>query len=160
VQPPSLDDTWCALTTEVLPVEVVYSWSLRPDCGAVVQFSGTARDHSDGRDGVRLLEYEAYEEEVVPKLEAVAADARARWPSVRRVALLHRHGPIELTEAAVLVTVSSPHRADAFEAARFCIDTIKETVPIWKREHWVGGADWARPCVDEPSLASAPEARS
>jgi molybdopterin synthase catalytic subunit len=159
VQPPNLDDTWCALTTDRLPLELVYTWAVLPDCGAVVQFTGTARDHSDGRDGVQLLEYEAYAEEVVPKLEAVAASARDRWPTVRRLALLHRHGPIELTEAAVVVTVSSAHRADAFEAARFCIDTIKETVPIWKREHWEGGADWARPCTAEPSLAT-PEARS
>jgi molybdopterin synthase catalytic subunit len=149
VQGPSAADTWCRLTTEVLPLDAVYAWALRSDCGAVVQFTGTARDHSDGRAGVTLLEYEAYEEEVVPKLEAVAVAARERWSSLGRIALLHRYGPIELTEAAVVVTVSAPHRGDAFEAARFCIDTIKATVPIWKREHWDGGEDWARPCVDE-----------
>jgi molybdopterin synthase catalytic subunit len=149
VQAPSGAETWCGLTTERLPLTAAYDWALRPDCGAVVQFTGTARDHSEGRDGVTLLEYEAYEEEVVPKLEAVAAEARDRWPAIARIALLHRYGPIELTEAAVVVTVSAPHRGDAFEAARFCIDTIKQTVPIWKREHWVGGDDWAQPCVEE-----------
>jgi molybdopterin synthase catalytic subunit len=123
-------------------------------------FTGTARDHSEGRGGVELLEYEAYEEQVVPRLHAVADAARARWPAIRRVALLHRIGPIELTEAAVIVAVSSPHRAEAFEAARFCIDTLKETVPIWKREHWAGGSDWALPCdhgtSDRPEPAPAP----
>ena len=152
MQAPSAADTWCGLTTESLPLDAVYAWSLRPDCGAVVQFTGTARDHSGGRDGVTLLEYEAYEEEVVPKLERVAASARDRWPSLGRVALLHRQGPIALTDAAVVVTVSAPHRAEAFEAARFCIDTIKATVPIWKREHWAGGEDWARPCADESAV--------
>lgn len=148
MQAPSDGDTWCGLSTDALPLDAVYAWSLRVDCGAVVQFTGTARDHSDGREGVTLLEYEAYEEAVVPKLERVADAARDRWPDVGRIALLHRYGPIDLTEAAVVVTVSAPHRAEAFEAARFCIDTIKATVPIWKREHWEGGGDWARPCVE------------
>ena len=89
------------------------------------------------------LTYEAYEEEAVRRLAAVAARARRRWPVVERVALLHRIGDLALSEASVAVVVSSPHRAEAFEAARFCIDTLKETVPIWKREHWEDGSDWA-----------------
>jgi molybdopterin synthase catalytic subunit len=146
VLPPATGDTWCALSDEPLPLEAAYVWTLRADCGAVALFTGTARDHSEGRGGVRLLEYEAYEEQVVPRLEAVADEARERWPVVGRIALLHRIGPIALTEAAVIVAVSSPHRAEAFEAARFCIDTLKATVPIWKREHWDDGSDWAQPC--------------
>jgi molybdopterin synthase catalytic subunit len=146
VQPPTAGDTWCGLSSDPLPLQEAYGWSLRPDCGAVVVFTGTARDHSEGRDGVELLEYEAYDDYVAPTLERVASDARARWPALGRVVLLHRTGPVPLTEAAVVVAVSSPHRPDAFAAARFCIDTIKATVPIWKRERWAGGEDWALPC--------------
>jgi molybdopterin synthase catalytic subunit len=115
---------------------------VRPDCGGLVLFSGTARDHAEGRPGVQKLEYEAYDEQVVPRLTAVADEARARWPDVGRIALLHRTGPLEIGESAVVVAVSAPHRASAFEAARFCIDTLKRTAPIWKREVWAGGESW------------------
>jgi molybdopterin synthase catalytic subunit len=141
--PPVSGETWCALTDHPLAVSEVYEWVLRPDCGAVALFSGTARDHSEGRGGVERLEYEAYEEQVVPSLERVAGAMRDRWPTIGRVALLHRTGSLRLTESAVIVAVSAPHRDEAFEAARFGIDTLKADAPIWKREHWSGGADWA-----------------
>ena len=79
----------------------------------------------------------------MPRLAAVAAEARRRWPVVERLALLHRIGDLELSDASVAVVASSPHRPEAFDAARFCIDTLKETVPIWKREHWADGSGWA-----------------
>jgi molybdopterin synthase catalytic subunit len=161
VQPPATGD-WIAVAEDPLPVDAATHWATTPGSGAVVVFLGVVRDNSDGRDGVRGLSYEAYEEEAVTKLHAVAAEARRQWPPVDRIALLHRTGDLELSEASVAVVVSSPHRAEAFEAARFCIDTLKETVPIWKREHWVGGSDWAtgshpvRPvegdALDEPAV--------
>jgi molybdopterin synthase catalytic subunit len=80
-------------------------------------------------------------------LAAIAADARRRWPGLGRVALLHRVGRLELGEVSVAVVVSAPHRGEAFEAARFAIDTLKETVPIWKRESWSGGSDWGTRAV-------------
>jgi molybdopterin synthase catalytic subunit len=120
------------------------SWVVRPDCGGVVVFTGTARDHSVGRDGVTRLEYEAYEEQVVPRLDEIAAAARQRWPELGRLVLLHRIGEVPLTEAAVVVAASAPHRAAAFDAARFGIDTLKATVPIWKREDWSEGTSWGR----------------
>jgi molybdopterin synthase catalytic subunit len=135
-------DTWVALTASPLPVAAVHDWAIRPDCGAVVLFTGTVRDHAEGRPGVSRLEYEAYAEQVEPKLTEIASAARDRWPTLGRIGLLHRTGPLELTEAAVVVAVSSPHRGEAFEAARWCIDTLKATVPIWKKERWVGGDDW------------------
>ena len=113
-----------------------------PECGAVVQFSGTARDHSVDRPGVDLLEYEAYEEVVEPRLGAIASEMRRRWDDLGRIALLHRVGPVAVGDPAVVVAVSSPHRDSAFEAARFAIDTLKATVPIWKRERWQGGESW------------------
>ena len=118
------------------------AWANQPDCGAVVVFCGNARDHSDGRPGVDMLEYEAYEEHVVPRLADVVAEARRRWPSVVRIALLHRIGKLEVGDSAVVVVASAPHRDEAFEAARFGIDTLKASVPIWKRERWQGGESW------------------
>ena len=141
MQPPASGD-WIALTGEPLPVDAATTWATTPGSGAVVVFLGVVRDHADGRTGVTSLTYEAYEEEALAKLASVTVAARERWPVIDRVALLHRTGDLALSEASVAVVVSSPHRAEAFEAARFCIDTLKETVPIWKREHWEGGSDW------------------
>jgi molybdopterin synthase catalytic subunit len=139
---PDRGDDWVGLTTEPLPFAVVGDWAVLPSCGAVVVFAGTVRDHAEGRPGVTGLAYEAYVEQVEPKLAAVAATARQTWPLLGRVALLHRIGPLELTDVAVLVAVSAPHRPEAFEAARWCIDTIKADVPIWKRETWSEGVGW------------------
>ena len=136
-------ETWLALTTSPLPVAEIYDWSVRPDCGAVVLFSGTVRDHAEGRAGVAHLTYEAYEEHVVPRLAAIAEEIRRHWPDVGRIALLHRTGRLELGTSSVVVSVSAPHRGEAFEAARFGIDTLKATVPIWKQETWADGQGWA-----------------
>jgi molybdopterin synthase catalytic subunit len=108
-----------------------------------VLFSGTVRDHAEGRQDVQRLEYEAYEEMVVPKLAEIAAEARARWPMTGRVVLVHRIGTLELGESSVVVAVSSPHRAEAFAAARYAIDALKVSVPVWKREVWAEGSEWA-----------------
>ncbi len=140
---PSAVDRWIALTDEPLPVGVIYDWCLLPSCGAVVLFSGIVRNHAEGRDGVSHLDYEAYEEQVLPRIEAIADQMRGRWPSTGRVAILHRLGRLELTESSVVVAASAAHRAEAFEAARYGIDTLKVSVPIWKRESWEGGQDWA-----------------
>jgi molybdopterin synthase catalytic subunit len=140
--PPTGRD-WVLLTPLPLPVETATAWATTPGSGAVVCFLGVVREHSDGRPGVLGLTYEAYEEEVTPRFAAIADEARRRWPDIERLALLHRTGDLGLSDTSVLVVASAPHRADAFEAARFCIDTLKETVPIWKREHWDGGSDWA-----------------
>lgn len=133
---------WVGLTTDPLPFDAVGQWCVLPECGAVVVFAGTVRDHADGREGVTSLHYEAYEERVVPLLAALAAKARARFPGAGRIALLHRIGPLELTDTAVLVAVSTPHRPEAFDAARWCIDALKADIPIWKKETWAGGTDW------------------
>ncbi len=141
-EPPEAGHTWLALTEAVLPVGAIHDWAVQPDCGAVVVFSGTVRDHAEHRTDVTLLEYEAYESQVVPKLAAIEADIRSRFNEIGRVALLHRVGPLHLGEVSVVVAVSSAHRPAAFDAARFGIDALKATVPIWKRETWSGGTDW------------------
>ena len=111
--------------------------------GATVVFSGTVRDHSPGREGVSRLEYEVYDDVVVAKITEVVEEARHRWP-VLRVAAIHRTGELTVGESAVVVAVSTAHRSDAFPAARYIIDELKSRAPIWKKEHWPGGAEWVR----------------
>lgn len=151
---PVTGDDWVALTEAPLSTDTGSVWAITPACGAVVTFAGTVRDHSEGRTAVSFLEYEAYREQVEPRLEAIAAVARERWPMVGRLVLWHRIGRLELGEVSVVTVASSPHRPEAFEVARFLIDTIKATVPIWKRETWSGGTDWSM-CDHEIEEASA-----
>jgi molybdopterin synthase catalytic subunit len=116
-----------------------------PRCGAVALFLGTGRDLTGDRDTTHL-DSQAYPPMAEKKLAEIEAEVRRRWP-VGEVALVHRVGSLGVGEVSVAVAVSSPHRGDAFEACRFAIDTLKETVPIWKRENapdgasqWVEGA--------------------
>lgn len=143
LRPPPDAPDWVALTSEMLPAEAAATWATTPGSGAVVTFAGVVRDHAEGRSGVRGMTYEAYEEPATRAMHEIAAELRRRWPEVERVALLHRVGTLSLSETSVLVVVSSPHRRAAFDAALFAIDTLKESVPIWKQEHWAGGSDWA-----------------
>lgn len=114
----------------------------RPDAGATVLFLGTVRDHSEGKKGVTHLEYEVFAERVEPKIEVIIDEAKGRW-QLLDVVVEHRSGVVNLGEASVAVAVSSAHRSDAFEAARFIIDELKHRAPIWKKEHWPGGAEWS-----------------
>jgi molybdopterin synthase catalytic subunit len=141
--PPAAGDDWVGLSDEPLPIVVANDWAVLPSCGAVVTFSGTSRDHSEGRTGVKMIEYEAFAEQVDTRLRAIVAEARTRWPGLGRIALLHRVGEVAVGSSSVIVVASAPHREEAFAAARFGIDALKSTVPIWKREVWSGGADWA-----------------
>jgi len=135
-------NTWVALTAEKLEPGLLYEWAVHPSCGAIVLFSGTVRDHAEGRSDVRSLTYEAYESQVLPRFETVIAEARAQWPDIVKVAVHHRIGNLKLGESSVVVVVSSPHRPEAFEAARFLIDVLKASIPSWKKEHWAEGEDW------------------
>jgi molybdopterin synthase catalytic subunit len=153
--PPQGFNDWIGISTGALPVEPVLRWAIVPGCGGLVTFCGTVRDYSTGRPAVTALEYEAYEEYVVPRLRGVANSARERWAQIGRLALIHRIGHLEVEEVAVVVAVSTPHRSEAFEAASFCIDTLKHTVPIWKRETWKGGADWTL-CTNHTESQPAP----
>lgn len=148
VLPPDVGDDWLGLTESPVPVGAIYEWCVQPHCGAVVLFSGTVRDHAEHRTGVEYLEYEAYDEMVVPKLAEIAAEARVRWPEVGRIAMIHRTGRLELGESSVVTAVSAPHRDQAFVAGRFVIDALKVAVPVWKREVWTGGSDWGTNASD------------
>jgi len=135
------------LVDTALDIGKLYEWAVTPSCGAVVVFSGIVRDHAEGRSGVSSLAYEAYRDVALTKMREVVAEARRRFSAVGRIALVHRLGDLQLTEASVVVVVSAPHRPDAFAAARFCIDTLKRTVPIWKKETWADGSDWGTNAV-------------
>lgn len=112
-----------------------------PEDGAAVAFEGVVRNHTRGRR-VLYLDYEAYEEMALKQLEELAERALAQF-QVRDVALVHRLGRLEIGETSVLIVVASAHRAAAFEACRWLIDTLKRTVPIWKKEYFEDGAVWA-----------------
>lgn len=113
----------------------------RPDAGAIVLFLGSVRDHSDGREGVTHLEYEAYREVVEAKILEIIEETRSRW-KIGSIAAAHRVGSLQVGEDSVGVAVSAPHRPEAFEAARHLIDELKARAPIWKKEHWPGGSEW------------------
>jgi molybdopterin synthase catalytic subunit len=115
----------------------------RPDSGATVLFLGTVRDHSPGKQGVTHLDYEAYTEMVESKIAEIVEEALRKWDALS-VAVEHRTGIVRTGEASVAVAVSAPHRPDAFETARYVIDELKSRAPIWKKEHWAGGAEWSR----------------
>lgn len=132
------------LTDEPIEYAGLVEAARRPGCGAVVAFLGTVRDLT-GTDRTERLEYEAYRGMAEPKLRQVEAEARERWP-VAEVLLVHRVGVLRVGDVAVAAVVSSPHRAEAFDACRFAIDRLKEVVPIWKREHRPdGSAEWVDP---------------
>jgi MoaE-MoaD fusion protein len=109
--------------------------------GAIVIFDGFVRDHSKDRR-TRYLEYEAYEPMAIAKIQEIAAHIREKF-AIHCLAIIHRLGRLEIGETSVFIAVSAAHRAAAFEACRFAIDTLKRTVPIWKKEYFEDGSVWA-----------------
>ncbi|MBY0589165.1 molybdenum cofactor biosynthesis protein MoaE [bacterium] len=137
------------LTTKPIDYQNLIEQTLDPSQGAVVLFLGTVREMSDG-SAVTGLTYEAYPPMAELKLQEVIEQAHKRWP-IRQARVIHRYGELALGDVAVAVVTASAHRAEAFESARWIMDTIKEVVPIWKKEHWAkGGADWVHPKSAEP----------
>ena len=129
------------LTQQQIDTTAVLAEVASPAAGAVVLFLGTARDSTAGR-ATASLDYQCYEEMALRKLAELEAEAQLRWP-LTGCALVHRLGRLEIGEASVAVAVSSPHRDDAFAAGRWLIDTLKQIVPIWKRENWAdGSSEW------------------
>jgi len=115
-----------------------------PAAGGTTLFVGTTRDENEGRV-VERLEYEAYEAMAVREMQRIGADIARRWPVVA-VAMSHRVGVVPVGEVSVAVAVSAAHREEAFAACRYGIDTLKATVPIWKKEYYRGGEHWVGPC--------------
>jgi molybdopterin synthase catalytic subunit len=111
-----------------------------PSAGGIVVFEGVVRDKARGKQ-VRYLEYDVYPEMAIQQIREIIAEAERRW-NVDRVAVAHRFGRLEIGEASVIIVVATPHRAEAFEACRYIIDTLKTTVPIWKKEVAMNGEEW------------------
>lgn len=124
------------------PAELV-SFVSHPRAGATALFLGTVREHAEGREGITHLEYEAYREIVEDKITEVVVEALDRW-EVHRLVAVHRLGRLDVSEVSVGVAASTSHREEAFAAARHVIDELKARAPIWKKEHWPGGAEWVR----------------
>jgi molybdopterin synthase catalytic subunit len=121
-------------------IEPLVSALQQPEDGAVVVFDGIVRNHSLGRRTLHL-EYEGYEPMALKKMSEIQESARSRW-AVNRIAVVHRLGRIEIGEASVVIAVTSAHRKAAFEACQYIIDTLKKTVPIWKKEFFADGEVW------------------
>ncbi len=131
-----------AVTGTPIDVVAILEEVGHPRAGAVALFLGTVRNHSPQREGVTHLEYEVYRSRVEEKIAEIAREAAGRW-SVISMAVEHRVGKVDVGGVAVAVAVSSAHRAEAFSAARYLIDELKDRAPIWKKEHWGGGAEWS-----------------
>ncbi len=128
------------LTDQPLDIASITASVQADEAGAIDVFIGTVRNNTKEKKVVRL-EFEAYDSMALREMEKIAAQVRAKWP-VAHVAIHHRKGVLQIGDVAVIIAVSTPHRSDAFAACRFAIDTLKETVPIWKKEVFEDGAVW------------------
>jgi molybdopterin converting factor subunit 1 len=144
----------CAIVREKINVQEILDRLKHAEDGAAVVFEGVVRDNTNGRRTL-YLDYEAYEEMALKQMEVLTEQALSQF-KIRDVALVHRLGRLEIGETSVLMVVASAHRAAAFDACRWLIDTLKRTVPIWKREYFEDGAIWA---PGEPFPAEIPRAQ-
>ena len=144
------DDVY-ELVREPIKMEALARHVRALEDGAVVTFDGFVRNESHNR-ATLYLEYEAYEAMALAKMREIGAQLHEKY-RIHRVAMVHRLGHLEVGETSIFIAVSAPHRAAAFDACRFAIDTLKRTVPIWKKEYFADGAVWA-----DGELPSAPAA--
>jgi molybdopterin synthase catalytic subunit len=128
------------ISKEPIDIQAVIEKVVERDAGAITTFIGTVRELTKGKKTLFLI-YEAYEAMAVKKLEQIGQEIEQRWEG-SHVAITHRVGRLEITDVAVVIAVSTPHRADAYDANRYAIERIKEIVPIWKKEHWEEGEAW------------------
>ena len=137
---------FCAMTTEIkisaesLDIQAAIQFVLSPESGGIDVFIGTVRNQTKGKKVLRLA-FEAYEPMALREMEKIVAQAAERWP-LHKVSVLHRTGVLEVGEIPVVIAVSAAHRAAAFDACRYIIDTLKQTVPIWKKEFFEDGEVW------------------
>lgn len=139
-QAPAVEDIFQLVRQPIHPLELAESLKASED-GALVIFDGFVRNNFRGKKTL-YLEYEAYESMAYAKMREIGAQIREKF-SIHRLAIVHRLGRLEIGETSVWIAVSSPHRAAAFDACRYAIDSLKRSVPIWKKEYFAGGAVWA-----------------
>jgi len=128
------------ISKEPINTQAVIDKVVQREAGAITTFIGTVRELTHGKKTLYLI-YEAYESMAVKKLEQIGQEIVEKWPGTK-VAITHRVGKLDITDIAVVIAVSTPHRADSYEANRYAIERIKEIVPIWKKEHWEDGQEW------------------
>jgi len=128
------------ITKDPIDIEKVVQKVVQREAGAITTFIGTVRELTYGRRTL-YLDYEAYESMAVKKLAEIGTEIAKKWPGTK-TAITHRIGRLEITDIAVVIAVSTPHRAESYEASRYAIERIKEIVPIWKKEHWENGEEW------------------
>lgn len=128
------------LTYDALEVQPLIDWATQDDCGAVISFLGTTRTPNKGLD-VTYLEYEAYPGMAEKVMSQIVAEMRERW-ALGKVALWHRLGRVNPKEGSIVIVVSAPHRPAAFEACRYCLERVKQVLPVWKKEFLPDGSHW------------------
>jgi len=136
----SMNNTLYKITKEPINVEEVTNKVVRREAGAVTTFIGTVREFTKGKRTL-YLEYDAYVSMAEKKLAQIGEEIAEKWPEAK-TAIIHRIGRLEISEAAVVIAVSTPHRKDAYAANEYAIERIKQIVPIWKKEHWEDGEMW------------------
>ena len=143
------------VTPEELNAETLTAAVASPEAGAVALFFGVVRNNNLGRQ-VQYLEYDAYPPLAERTMAEIAAEVQQHW-DVTAVAIHHRTGRLEIGETSLLVAVSAPHRAEAFEACQYCVDRVKAIVPVWKKEVWENGESWIEGTpVHPPQMAGSP----
>ncbi|MDP7157635.1 MAG: molybdenum cofactor biosynthesis protein MoaE [SAR324 cluster bacterium] len=134
-----------SVTREAIDLEALRHRAQHPQAGAVLIFCGDIRNHSDGRS-VSVLEYEAHERMALRQIDRIVEEAQQRWP-LHYAEVIHRFGKLAVLDCSIATAVSSSHRSDAYESSRYIIDTIKRSVPIWKKEYFESGASaWSEGC--------------
>jgi molybdopterin synthase catalytic subunit len=140
------------VTNDPIDLQELVDYVGDPEAGAIATFIGTTRNNNEGRR-VIALDYDGYAEMAEKELARIGEDAKTKWP-ICRMAIVHRLGPVQITEASVIIAVSAGHRDAAFAACRFAIEEIKKTVPIWKKEVYEGGEVWIGTQTGQPLTRS------
>jgi molybdopterin synthase catalytic subunit len=131
----------CEITREPIDKPGLEQRLLTGAAGAMVTFDGVVRNQTRGRRVIRL-QYDAYAPMAVKEMQRIAAEVRERWPEIENIGIVHRFGELQISESSVVIAITSPHRKIAFEACRYAIDRLKQTVPIWKKEVFEDSEEW------------------
>ena len=135
-----MSNTSIKITSEKLNVDKCYEFVTDDSCGGIVAFVGTVRNSTQKKEVIQL-EFSAYQAMAIKEMQYIAEVALKKF-SIKKIAIHHAEGMLQIGDIPVIVVVSAPHRKAAFEACEFAIDTLKETVPIWKKEHFSDGEVW------------------
>ena len=146
----------CSIVRDEIDLEGLRSRAQDPQAGAVLIFCGDVRNHSQEED-VSFLEYEAHEKMALKQITKIIEQARHKW-KLHKVEVIHRLGKLAVTECSIAIAVSTSHRNEAYESSRYIIDTIKHSVPIWKKEHFVNGiSNWSEGCEASSIIENSAE---